>query len=346
MPMRKHILIVDDDIINLKEAEKILKEKYKVTLLISGEEALKFLKKNKVDIIILDVEMPGLSGIDVMKKIKRSSVMKNMPIIFTGENLELERKAMRIENGGIDFFRKPFIEETLLKKLKNYIQFLNYKEEFKEILEEKVEIIEKLQTVMLFSLAELVECRDINTGGHVRRTAKYVEILIDEMKRKGIYKEILTEEYIKDTIRSAPLHDVGKIGIDDKTLLKNGSLSNEEFEFMKQHTTLGAKALQSMIEKTRGESFLYIAKDMAKYHHEKWNGKGYPEGLRGEEIPLCARIMAIADVYDALTTKRPYKEGFSHEMAYKLITENSDIMFDPKIVEIFKEIHEKFKKVK
>lgn len=197
----------------------------------------------------------------------------------------------------------------------------------------------------MLSLAELVECRDENTGGHVKRTAEYVKLLCEEILEEGLYRDILTPEYVKDIVRSAPLHDIGKIGINDATLLKAGSLDEDEFEYMKKHAELGGRTLQNMIDETNGESFLYTAKEMANYHHEKWDGTGYPEGLKGEDIPISARIMAIADVYDALTTKRPYKQPLSHDTAVKIILDGKGKIFDPSIIDVFERIHYKFQLV-
>ena len=241
----------------------------------------------------------------------------------------------------LDLYRKTY------GKYKNV--YLNDEEyiELKNILGIYLEdMIERLQDVMMLSLAELVECRDETTGGHVKRTAEYVRILANELVEAGVYSDILTPEYVKDIIKSAPLHDIGKIGINDATLLKMGSLDEDEFEYMKKHVELGAISLQKMINETEEESFLYTARDMAHYHHEKWDGTGYPKGLKGEEIPISARIMAIADVYDALTTKRPYKEPFSHEDTVKIIIEGRGKGFDPNIVDVFKEINYKFEMVK
>lgn len=233
----------------------------------------------------------------------------------------------------------------MLSRIKIHLEVKSYREELEEKVLEKTEIIERLQDVMILSLGELVECRDENTGGHVKRTAKYVEVLTNELMERGIF-DILTSEYARDLIRSAPLHDVGKIGINDATLLKASSLDEDEFEYMKEHTNLGANTLQKMIDGTNGESFLYVAKDIAQYHHEKWDGTGYPMGLVGEEIPLCARIMAICDVYDALTTKRPYKDPFTHEKAINIIVNGKGTSFDPKIVEILENIDYKFELAK
>ena len=339
--MKKHILIVDNNFLNLKLLEKFLEGLYKITLMNSGIEAIKFLINNKVDLILVDINMPNMNGYETVKKIKGNVNLKDIPVIFLTSKVNYEIEVKIIELGAVDFIRKPFVKQMLINKVKLYLELESCRQNLDEKINEKIEIIKRLQDVIIISLAELVECRDENTGGHVKRTAKYVKILTEALLEEKVYEDILTKEYAYDLIKSAPLHDIGKIGINDATLFKNGSLDDEEFEFMKQHTTLGALALQKMIEESNGESFLYIAKDMAKYHHEKWDGTGYPIGLKGEEIPLCARIMAIGDVYDALTTKRPYKKAFSHEKSIKIILEGKGSSFDPKIIEVFEKINYK-----
>lgn len=342
---RKHVLVIDDSVTNLKLAEKILNPYYKVSLLISGIQALKFLAKNKPDLILLDIDMPDMDGYETLGKIRENSKLCDIPVILLADLSNSENEVKEIESETVDFIIKPFIPQILLNRLKMHIEFSEYKNVLENKVHEKTEVIEHLQDVMMLSLAELVECRDENTGGHVKRTAEYVRILTEEIVETGLYSDILTENYIRDIVRSAPLHDVGKIGINDATLLKSGSLDEEEFEHMKNHAELGGQTIQKMINETNVESFLYIAKDMAHYHHEKWDGSGYPCGLKGEDIPISARIMAIADVYDALTTKRPYKDAFDHDVAVKIITDGKGKMFDPKIVDVFEEINYKFQLV-
>lgn len=306
---------------------------------------MKFLSKNKPDLILLDINMPDMDGYETLIKIRENSELDNVPVIFLTALSDSESEVRGIELGAVDFIIKPFIPQTMLSRVKMHLEFSEYKNDLENKVHEKTEMIEHLQDVMMLSLAELVECRDENTGGHVKRTAEYVKILTDEIVEEGLYSDILTPEYIRDIVRSAPLHDIGKIGINDSTLLKAGSLDYEEFEHMKNHAELGGQTLQKMINETNGESFLYVAKDMAHYHHEKWDGSGYPSGLKGEEIPISARIMAIADVYDALTTKRPYKEAFEHEDALKIIIDGKGKMFDPNIIDIFEKISYKFQLV-
>lgn len=338
----EHILIIDDNVTNLKFAEQTLKPYYKVTLLTSAIQSMKFLSKNTPDLILLDIKMPDINGYETFNTIKSIDRLKKIPIIFLTalNDVESELKCLRL--GALDFIGKPFVPELMLSRIKTHLELADYRKNLEFIVREKTETIENLQDSMVVGLAELVECRDGETGGHIKRTAKYLDILVYAMAESGVYSDILTDEYIYNIIRSAPLHDIGKIGISDGILLKQGSFDENEREYMKQHTTLGGMALQKVIDATAGESFLYIAKDMALCHHEKWDGTGYPTGLSKYNIPLCARIMAVADVYDALTSERPYKKPYSHSSAVKIISSNAGTHFEPCIIDVFKSISDKF----
>ena len=338
----EHILIVDDNVTNLKFAEQTLKPHYKVTLLTSGIQTMKFLLKNTPDLILLDIKMPHINGYELFNSIKSIDKLKNIPIIFLTSSNDVESELKCLKLGALDFIGKPFVPELMISRIKMHLELTSYRKNLEFLVREKTETIENLQDIMVIGLAELVECRDGETGGHIKRTAKYVEILIYALAEAGIYSNVLTGEYIHNIIRSAPLHDIGKIGISDGILLKQGGFDEHERDYMKQHTTLGGMALQKVIDATSGESFLYVAKDMALCHHEKWDGSGYPHGLSKDNIPLCARIMAIADVYDALTSERPYKKPFIHSKAVEIITSGTGTHFDPSLVEIFKSINNKF----
>lgn len=339
---QKHILVVDDNVTNLKIAEQTLKPYYKVTLLISAKQMLRFLDKTQPDLILMDINMPEMDGYEAIQKIKEQKNLVMVPVIFLSSQADSDSEVRGLELGAVDFISKPFVAQSMLSRIKLHLELNGYRCHLEEIVKEKTEMVEHLQNVMLQGLAELVECRDKNTGGHVKRTAQYLRVFTEAIVERKIYPELAIGDYVHDLIRSAPLHDVGKIGISDSTLLKSSSLDEEEFEYMKQHARLGGIALQKMIDKTKGESFLYIAKDMAEYHHEKWDGTGYPSGLKGEEIPISARIMAVADVYDALTTQRPYKEAFSHETAVEIILKGKGTAFDPQLIEVFEEMHMDF----
>lgn len=341
----EHILIVDDNITNLKLAEQVLKPAYKVTLLTSAIQTMKFLMRNTPDLILLDIKMPGINGFETLATIKSIPRLSQIPVIFLTALNDHKSEIKCLQLGAVDFIAKPFIPELMLSRIKLHLELSRYRKNLEGLVNEKTETIENLQDTMVVGLAELVECRDGETGGHIKRTAKYLEILVKSMEEQGFYPDILTSDYVHNMIRSAPLHDIGKIGISDNVLLKQGSFDETEREYMQQHTTLGGKALQKVINATDGESFLYVAKDMSLCHHEKWDGTGYPNGLSKNEIPLCARIMAVADVYDALTSKRPYKKPFSHEKAVQIILEGKGTQFDPDIVDIFYSIAYKFDRI-
>ena len=209
----------------------------------------------------------------------------------------------------------------------------------------KTETISKMQNALIITLADLVESRDENTGQHIKKTAAYVKIILDEMKRMGIYADQITEEFAENVYESAPLHDIGKIAVPDSILNKPGKLTPEEFDIMKKHTTAGGKILTSILELVPDSHYLYEAVNLATYHHERWDGKGYPTGLSGENIPLSARIMAVADVFDALVSKRSYKKGFPFDKAINIIIEESGTHFDSKVVDAFLAAKDKVFKV-
>ncbi|MDO5516737.1 MAG: response regulator [Clostridium sp.] len=338
----EHILVVDDSEANLKFAEQVLKPTYKVTLLTSAIQTMEFLMHDTPDLILLDTEVQGMNGFETVTTIKSIARLSQIPVIFLTSLNDYKNEIKCLRLGAVDFIAKPFIPELMLSRVKLHLELYSYKRNLESLVTEKTKRINNLQDTMVMGLAELVECRDGETGGHIKRTAKYLEILVTYMEEQGFRPDILTRNYVNDMIRSAPLHDIGKIGISDSVLLKNSSFDEKEREYMKQHTILGGKALQKLINSTNGESFLYVAKDMALCHHEKWDGTGYPNGLLKEEIPLCARIMSIADVYDALTSKRPYKQAFSHEKAVQIILDGKGTHFDPDIVDMFNSIAYKF----
>ncbi len=219
-----------------------------------------------------------------------------------------------------------------------YLAFVKMTEDtvkYIDDVEKKNKTISQMQDALIITLADLVESRDENTGQHIKKTAEYVRIILKEMKRKGVYSDQLTDKFITDVYRSAPLHDIGKIAVPDSILNKPGKLTKEEFDIMKTHTTAGGRILSSIIEMVPDSHYLYEAKNLATYHHERWDGKGYPTGLSEENIPLSARIMAVADVFDALVSKRSYKEGFPLDKAMNIILEERGTHFDPKLVDIF-----------
>lgn len=343
--MQKHILIVDDNTTNLRIAENALKPTYKVTLLKSGEQAIKFLAKNIPDLILLDIKMPGMDGFETIKKIKENPKTTYIPVIFLTALSETESEINGLQLGAADFITKPFVPEVMLRRVSMQIELSEYRHSLERLVKEKTLLVEKLQDAIVISITELVEFRDELTGGHARRSGEYFKLLVNNLCKHKKYKDVISEEYKNNMFRAAPLHDVGKIGINDNILLKTGMLDNKEYEFMKQHTTLGGLAFDKALEEIPNNELLQTAKEIAFYHHEYWDGTGYPNGLSREDIPLSARIMAIADVYDAITNRRSYKEASSHDEAVEIIKGYRGTHFDPEIVDIFLECSDGFKKL-
>lgn len=325
----KHVMIVDQDPTILKLAEQALQEKYKVSTSLPGNRIREFVNKNLPDLLLLEATRTGII------KVLEHHGLKELPIIFLieGNNLEMEQKVLSL--GAVDFITKPFAPETLLNRVEVQLELQAYRASGTEA--------EKFQDAISVSFAELVEFRDVTTGGHLKNTTQYFKILLEEMLHSEEYKNTIPKEDVQNLLRSAPLHDIGKIGINDDILRKASSLDYHEFEYMKTHTTLGKQAFEKIIEETGGSNWLYLARDIAYCHHERWDGTGYPNGLQGEEIPLYARVLTIADVYDALTSRRTYKEAYPHKAAMDIIIEGKGSLFDPKLVDIFIKSNKRFK---
>lgn len=365
--VKKHILVVDDVPANLKYAEQLLGERYRLTLAVSGAQALKFLTKAEPDLILLDINMPEMDGCTVLTRLKENPATEKIPVIILTSDADSAMEIKCLALGAVDFIRKPFVTEIMLSRIETQIELNEYRHKLEYMVDEKTAVIERLQDVMSTCFAELVESRDGTTGGHIKNTTRYFSVFIEELAKYDKYKDILTPDYRRSLVRAAPLHDIGKIGINDSVLRKESSLDKEEFEHMKTHAKIGGDTFQNifssvegvhhslmgadalekvcdtMVRESADTEFLHIARDMALYHHERWNGTGYPTGISGEDIPLCARILSIVDVYDALTSKRSYKDAFSHEKAMDIIIHDREIFFDPELTDIFISISDKIR---
>jgi len=349
--MKPVILIVDDDPIILSTMNQVLSPHYKVRVANSGARALEVvITEPKPELILLDVLMPKISGFDVLEKLRGNSNTKEIPVIFvTGLNGENDEEK-GIELGAVDYISKPISPIILLARVKNHItlkrakDFLVDKNSFLEAeIARRLEENQTIQDVSIRALAHLAETRDPETGAHILRTQKYVNILAKQLQRNLRFSDLLTDQYIAIITKSAPLHDTGKVGISDAILLKQGKFTDEEFEQMKLHTVYGVKAIESA-EKDINKSveFLDIAKEIARWHHEHWDGNGYPDQISGELIPLSARLMAVADVFDALISKRVYKEAMSYDVARDIIISGRGKHFDPDITDAFISCYEQF----
>jgi putative two-component system response regulator len=298
------------------------------------------LRKKRPDLILLDIEMPEMNGFEAMKQLKASDIHTEIPVIFLTGRTDIVSEAYGIELGAVDFITKPFSEPVLLNRIKNHLNIDELIRKRTATLIERTEQLERLQNGIVSIMADLVENRDENTGGHIDRTAVYMKILIDAMLAKGVYADEMRDWNLESVISSARLHDVGKIVIPDSILNKPGPLTKEEFHTMKRHSTEGEQIIDKAITQTGNAEFLYNAKIIAAQHHERWDGTGYPYGLKKTEIVLQGRLMAIIDVYDALVSERPYKRALTHEEAVCIITKESGIHFDPLIAKVFNEVKE------
>ena len=344
--MKKTIFLIDDNATNLTMAEDALVQKYRVIALSSAAKMFTALDKFKPDLILLDIEMPEMTGFEAMKILRSNDVYAEIPVIFLTGRTDPDSEALGIELGAVDFIMKPFSVPVLLNRIKNHLHLDELIRERTEQLARRTEQLVLLQNGIVYTFADLVENRDKNTGGHIDRTAVYLKILIDAMLEQEVYTEDMQGWNMEAVISSARLHDLGKIVISDSILNKPGPLTEDEFITMKTHALAGERIIEKAIQQTGDAEFLYNAKMIAAYHHEWWDGSGYPHGIKGTAIPLQARLMAIIDVYDALVSERPYKKAFAHEDAVKVIVNGSGHQFDPLIIEVFCKVTAQIKAAK
>lgn len=347
------ILAVDDTLANIDVLKGVLSQDYLVQAALSGKVALKIIEKHKPDLILLDIMMPDMDGYEVCQILKSQEATKDIPVIFLTAKIQEDDETKGLSLGAVDYITKPISPPILKERIKNHLLLQASKNMLarqNEILEERVlertSQLSELQDVAMVAMGAMAESRDPETGNHIRRTQRYVKVLAVELAKHEKYKAFLTPDVITSLYKSAPLHDIGKVGVEDSILLKPGKLTDEEFEEMKRHTTYGRDAIaaaETSIDSA--DNFLVFAKEIAYSHQEKWDGTGYPEGLAGEDIPLSARLMAVADVYDALISKRVYKPPFSHEKAVSIITEGKGSHFEPLLVECFLAVADEFTQV-
>ncbi|MES2880383.1 MAG: two-component system response regulator [Pseudomonadota bacterium] len=351
LPEKATVLVVDDTPDNLFLMQALLKDKYKVKGANNGEKGLKIASsENPPDLILLDIMMPGIDGYEVCRRLKANPATREIPVIFLTAKTEVEDEKMGFELGAVDYITKPVSPPIVLARVHTHLtlkasaDFLRDKNDFleTEVAKRTREVI-AVQDVTILAMASMAETRDSDTGNHIRRTQRYVKALAWKLSTHPRFASFLTVQNIGLLFKSAPLHDIGKVGIPDRILLKPGKLTAEEFEIMKTHTTLGRDAIAHAEQELGADvPFLTLAKEIAYSHQEKWDGSGYPEGLKGDQIPISARLMAVADVYDALISRRVYKEPFSHEQALEIIQQTSGRHFDPDIVQAFMAIEENF----
>lgn len=345
------ILIVDDEPANLLVLSRVLQHHYTVRAVTSGELALVAARSEpKPELILLDVMMPGLDGYAVLTRLRSDSNTRDIPVIFVTALDDEINEEHGIKLGAVDYIAKPIKPSIVLARVAAQLELKQARDRLADQnnwLEAEVmrrlDEIAAIQEVGLQALAELAETRDQETGSHIRRTQKYVNRLALHLKDHPRFREALRDNAVATLTASAPLHDIGKVGIPDAILLKPGPLSADEMVVMRKHAELGAAAIERALRHSqRAVSFLDTAKEIAHWHHERLDGKGYPDGLMGEAIPVSARLMAVADVFDALVSKRVYKPGMPFDVARRIIIDGKGSQFDPDVVDAFEAVFDEF----
>jgi putative two-component system response regulator len=347
---KPRILVVDDETFYLDVLVGLLKEDYRVSIAKTGQQALKRALSNPPqDLILLDVLMPEMDGYEVCRQLKQNRATAGIPVIFLTVKGEVDDEIRGFDAGAVDYITKPMSPPIVLSRVKTHLMLTKARkvlENQNQILEarirERTQEISRTQDVAIFCMASLAETRDSETGNHIHRTQHYVRLLSEYLKDNPDYRDYLTERTIDLLFKSAPLHDIGKVGVPDRILLKPAKLDDREWAVMKKHTNYGFEALLRAEEEMGSTSFLKIAREVVLYHHERWDGKGYPEGLKGSAIPISGRLMALADVYDALISERVYKKPYSHADAVAYILSQRGTRFDPVVVDAFEALQDEF----
>jgi putative two-component system response regulator len=351
---KQTILIVDDTPDNIALLSALLKDQYKLKIATNGVKALQIAAVAPYpDLILLDVMMPEMDGYETCRRLKAVAETADIPVMFLTAKIHPEDEERGLTLGAVDYIAKPISPPIVLARvatqltLKKARQFLTEQNRHLEhMVDERTRQVMRMQEATILAMASLAETRDNETGNHIRRTQAYVAALARQLRDHPRFCALLTEENIALLFKSAPLHDIGKVGVPDRILLKPGKLDAEEFEIMKLHTVYGRDAILA-VEKHLGASdgFLTFAREIAYSHQEKWDGSGYPQGLAGDAIPMSARLMAVADVYDALISRRVYKPAFSHEESVRIMREGRGSHFDPDILDAFLQIEETFRTI-
>lgn len=350
---RPTLLVVDDTPENIDVLDGILRKDYKIRAALNGEKAIRIATgKNPPDLILLDIMMPDMDGYEVCRVLKARSDTKTIPVIFVTAKGDIVDESKGFEVGCVDYITKPVSAPLVRARVKSQLALYDQSRSLEHMVRDRTRELLHTQDVTILGLALLAEYRDNETGGHIMRTQQYVRTLAEHLVQIPKYRRDLDGEMIELLFKSTPLHDIGKVGVPDSILLKPGPLTDAEFAVMKKHTIYGGDALaraEKALKTGESSTFLKLGKEIAYTHHEKWDGSGYPYGLKGEEIPLSGRLMALFDIYDALISKRVYKPPFPHAKAVAIITEgDGKVMpehFDPEILEVFKEHHDSFRQI-
>lgn len=345
------IMVVDDTPANLDLlAEMLHRQGFRVVQFPNGTLALRAASRNPPDLILLDIMMPDMSGFEVCRRLKADKVLQEIPVIFISALDDEPSKLKAFYEGGVDYVTKPFHEEEVLARVRTHLSLRRMRRELQDqnlylqdLVRAQVREISDLQLATILALSKLTEIRDYGTGRHIECTQSMCRTLALELREHPRFAGSISDAFVENIYHAAALHDIGKVGIPDSILLKSGRLTPGEFEIMKRHTVIGAMTLQSVRAQYPQNEFVNMGIAITRSHHERWDGSGYPDGLSGERIPLSARIMALADVYSALRSKRPYKEAFTHEESHQIILQGTGTHFDPVVVQAFRVLDHEFK---
>ncbi|GFO60531.1 two-component system response regulator [Geomonas silvestris] len=339
------VLVVDDEPLTASMLQFILESQgYQTKLLHDGSAVLSTACDWSPDLILLDVVLPGENGFDLCRRLKARDDLREIPVLFISGLDGTSAVVQGFDAGGVDYIAKPFCNEEVLARVGTHLKMsaLHERLENQKNAERVVRKLFEAQAATIFAMAKLAEYRDESTGQHLERVRELCRLLAFELGRDSLYQNQITDDFVTCIQHAAPLHDIGKIAIPDAVLLKRGGLSAEEYETIQTHTTIGAETLQSVFNEYPGNLFIGMGIEIALYHHERWDGNGYPDGLVGRNIPLSARIMAVADVYDALRSDRCYRNGLSHERTMAMLVESAGAHFDPEIVKVALRVQSRF----
>ena len=351
-PERRNIMLIDDDETCLAFCREILENRYTVYPVSSGEQAFTILKKIIPDLILLDIEMPHINGYAVLNRLRQIPKTENIPVIFLTSHDDPGNELDALSKGAIDYITKPFSPLIMLQRIENHLTFNAQKKELllcidnlKKISLERIAEINKFQNAVLSIVPQVIEARDITSGSHIEKIPNYLRVLIGAMQQQGLYKNEIESLDTETFCNASRMHDIGNIYVKEEILNKPGKLNAEEFREIKKHPENGLKIINRICQLIGEYSFLDYAAIFAISHHERWDGSGYPEGRQGTDIPLAGRLMALADVYDALVSRRPYRQPVDPHEASKEIIKGSGIAFDPALVEIFKAVSGEFAQI-
>ncbi len=341
-----NILVVDDTPENLTLLAGMLKEKgHRVRPVPSGKLALKAVESEPPDLILLDITMPEMDGFEVCRRLKDDARHRDIPVIFISALTETLDKVKAFTCGGVDYITKPFQFEEVEARIETHLELRRYQKSLEDLVQDQVRDISSSHMSTIFALSKLAESRDNDTGKHLERVQTFCRLLAEWLAEKSPYAAAIEPSFAENIYSASPLHDIGKVAIPDTILLKPGKLTPEEFKMMKTHTTIGADTMQAVHELYPKNAFIGMGISIARNHHERWDGTGYPEGLSGDRIPLESRIMSVADVYDAVRSKRCYKESISRDQSREIIQGGGGTQFDPVLVEAFMALENEFNRI-